>query len=307
LPATIITEAREPQIVYSRLDKKTKVSLVITTLGRREQLVRCLETLRSQSYPAEEIIVVDQNEPGWLDDALVPFRAPLLPLRVIRSPRGAALGRNYGVAVATGDILGFPDDDCWYSPHVIGNVVDWFAARPKANFLSTRITDASGRSVVQPWPTRSVPHTPYTIWRCCSLAALFVRHSAFSAIGGFDPALGVGAASGMEGAEEADLGLRLMAAGYVGWFEPSIAIMHAADAPKSSPGMANRALRYGRGIGWALAKNRVPFSQRARFFLRPFAGAVLAMLRGDLATCRYHRAALRGRNEGWGSYWRNQR
>ncbi len=279
-----------------------KVSLIISTLGRREPLGRCLETIRQQNTPPHQVIVVDQNEPGWLSSTLAPFQAPVLPLIVVTSLRGLSLGRNQGALQADGDILGFPDDDCWYPSTLVQQVATWFRQQTAASILSTRIVDETGKSVIQPWPEKTIPLKPNTIWRSCSAAGMFVRRDAFAAVGGFDLELGVGASSGMEGCEETDLGLRLLAGGYSGHFEPTIAILHADDPPKSTAGMEIRALRYGRGIGWALAKNRLSPVTRARFFIRPIGGIVVATLKGDAATARYHRYALRGRWEGWKKY-----
>src|SRR5262249_37052881 len=90
------------------------MSLVLCTLGRRPaQLERLLDSLESQPFRSFEIILVDQNPQANLDQ-IVRSRAARLTLRHVRSDRGLSLARNVGLRHATGDIIGFPDDDCWY-------------------------------------------------------------------------------------------------------------------------------------------------------------------------------------------------
>ncbi len=64
-----------------------KVSVVIPTLGR-ETLALCEAALRKQTRPPDEVVVV-----------------------IDRDQRGAAWGRNEGIARATGDLIAFVDDD----------------------------------------------------------------------------------------------------------------------------------------------------------------------------------------------------
>lgn len=275
-----------------------KISLVIATRGRRDPLGKCLDSLTRQTVAPREVVVVDQNPPGWLDPILAPFR-DRLPLVHVTSAPGAARARNRGVEASTGAWLGFPDDDCWYPPALVASLHDWTAQHPAAAFVTCRILDGDGQPIILRWPETATPLTRDNVWRTCSLAALFVRRAEFQRVQGFDVDLGVGAASGMESAEEVDLVLRLLADGQTGQFLPELQVYHPADAPRGAPGQAERALRYGRGIGRVLAKHPLPWSTRLRFFARPFAGSLLALARGDSALARYHRAALRGRLQGW--------
>ena len=105
------------------------ISLITSTLGRREILGRLLTSLEQQSYRDFQIIIVDQNPDGYLDAVLAGHRQTL-NLHHIRSPKGVSRGRNAGLQASTGEILAFPDDDCWYPPELLSQAIALLDAHP---------------------------------------------------------------------------------------------------------------------------------------------------------------------------------
>src|SRR5262249_2604201 len=100
-------------------DEAVTVSLVTCTLGdRKERLARLLQSLAPQGFRAFELIVVDQNPPGYIDEILQTCGAGLR-IKHVRSAPGLSAARNVGLAQANGQIVGFPDDDCWYLPDTL--------------------------------------------------------------------------------------------------------------------------------------------------------------------------------------------
>ena len=88
-----------------------KISVVICayTEDRWEDVLAAVESVRSQSRPAEEIIVVVDHNP-----ALLGRLRPALPdVKVIPNSgyQGLSGGKNTGVAAARGDVVAFLDDD----------------------------------------------------------------------------------------------------------------------------------------------------------------------------------------------------
>ena len=103
------------------------VSVVICayTLERWETLVAAIESVRHQRYPAHEIIaVIDHN-----DELLRAVRArfPQLTALANTGPRGIAGGRNCGIAVASGAVVAFLDDDAVADPNWLAHLVAAYA------------------------------------------------------------------------------------------------------------------------------------------------------------------------------------
>lgn len=91
--------------------RSRSVSVIIPTLGRYPYLPEALESLRRQTVPPSEVIVVDQNPA----DARQPSTYQGyddLNLRVIwQDQRGQSLARNTGIAAASGELIFLFDDD----------------------------------------------------------------------------------------------------------------------------------------------------------------------------------------------------
>src|SRR5690242_3566758 len=108
-----------------------KVSFVIPTIGRPAELQRFIVHLQQQEgghvdLCETELIVVDQSGQAETGELLArldtPFRIRHLPM----AGRGAARARNYGWSFAQGEILSFPDDDCYYPPCLMDEVMEHF-------------------------------------------------------------------------------------------------------------------------------------------------------------------------------------
>ncbi len=99
------------------------VSVVISayTADRWEQLVEAVRSIDRQDHPALETIVVVDHNAELLDRAT----SELTSARVV--PNGGARGlsgaRNSGIAVATGDLIAFLDDDAAAAPEWLGGLL----------------------------------------------------------------------------------------------------------------------------------------------------------------------------------------
>lgn len=155
----------------SRLDRllpaaggPPRISLVILIHNNERIISRCLETvLRHGEGFLKEVIVVDNASTDG-GAAVVEARFPTVKL--IRNPKnGCSSGRNLGLRVATGDIIGFLDSDQWLTSRgsfeeavtlldrhpavgAIGWAAGWFEpthksfAGPLVDYLARRGTEA---------------------------------------------------------------------------------------------------------------------------------------------------------------------
>jgi GT2 family glycosyltransferase len=101
------------------------VSVVVPTFNRRASLVRMLESLVQQTYPADrfEVVVVDDGSTDGSADAVrrltLPYRLTLMTQR----NQGPAVARNLGVERARGELIVFLDDDVVATPQVLAEHV----------------------------------------------------------------------------------------------------------------------------------------------------------------------------------------
>lgn len=119
-----------------------KITVLIPTYRRTQDLCRCLSALQQQTRPVDEVLVVvrDTDSETWA--FLASFHAGTLPLctATVTVP-GVVAAMNLGFETAQGDIIAVTDDDA--APHS-----DWLE-RIEAYFLADdRIGGVGGRDWV---------------------------------------------------------------------------------------------------------------------------------------------------------------
>jgi glycosyltransferase involved in cell wall biosynthesis len=112
-----------------------KVSLVLATLGRDLEVADFLKSLLYQTYKNFELIIIDQNRDGKIDAIVEPFK-PCFEVKHVKVEfTGNARARDYGISLAQGRIVAFPDDDCAYDKDVLEKVVAEFTGRENLSIL----------------------------------------------------------------------------------------------------------------------------------------------------------------------------
>jgi glycosyltransferase involved in cell wall biosynthesis len=253
------------------------VSLIVATLDRVTELERLLASLDIQSYKDFEVIVVDQNA----DERLLPVlrKHDNLTIRHLRSGRGLSRARNVGLPLAQGDILAFPDDDCWYPADLLAKVTDWFQAHPDFAGLFTILRDADNGPVGPKWPSGPRACTKQDIWHCGISPDAFLRRELTDAAGFFDERLGVGAASKYQSGEDLDYFLRPLALGFKLWFEPGFTVHHPSFA--SLDRLLERSYSYSLGGAYVLRFHGFSSLYFARLLVRSLGGAVVSLGKGN--------------------------
>ncbi|MGP0059440.1 MAG: glycosyltransferase family 2 protein [Beijerinckiaceae bacterium] len=279
------------------------VSLLLCTVGRTEPLFRMLGSLVTQTFRDFEVVIVDQNPPGLIEPVLAPFAASLNIVRCT-APRGLSRARNVGLVRCRGDVVAFPDDDCWYPADLVARIVALFQAWPDIDIHSGRTLDAEGHESLGLFLAQDAPITKQNVWFAGNSNCLFVRAPAARHVAGFDEGLGVGAATPFKSGEETDFVLRLLARGAKGCFHHDLFVYH--DQVLDDAGAAlRRAQAYAPGFGRVLRLHNFGLIYLCRRLARTLARACLAYVQGDNAKAKYKLAWAKGTASGYFSRPKN--
>jgi glycosyltransferase involved in cell wall biosynthesis len=177
-----------------------RVSVVLPTHRRPTFLTRALDSVRSQTMQAWELIVVDDNEPDSehrreTEAVMRNFRRDprIRYLRHARN-RGGAAARNSGIVEATGEFVGFlDDDDAWHPTKLELQLARFDASGPGVALVYCRARVVEHGAEV-PSVRRSSPaaHDLRALLKrnvVGSTSCVLCRRTALLAIGSFDESL----------------------------------------------------------------------------------------------------------------------
>jgi GT2 family glycosyltransferase len=240
-----------------------KVSVVICTRDRAEELSRCLASLPRQSRVPDQVVVVDNAS---RDDGRTRVAALAAGADYVREDRpGLDIARNRGVRAAIGDIVAFTDDDVRLHPR-------WLE-RLTAAFDADRILAVTGLVLPAELETAAQLHfetfwsfgrgyrpidfganffrTDRThgcpAWEIGAGASMAFRQETFRRVGLFDDRLDVGAA-GCSG--DSEYWHRVLSHGGVCRYEPAAVAFHYHR--REFAGLSRQIFAYMRGHAAAL-------------------------------------------------------
>ena len=234
--------------------------LIMSTLGRTDELARFFESLAEQGQYTFRIYLCDQNDDSRLDPIIETWRGRFA-IQVVRSVRGLSRGRNAALVAALADIesgqnyiIAFPDDDCWYASDVLAKVSKHFEADPRLSGVTGRsMSDVSIPSAASS-PSARVNLDAGNLFRGSMAISycIFLRLDVVRRVGMFDETLGVGAGTQWGSGEESDYLLRALRLKARLRYEPDIEIFHP---DKNVVLNGARFLAYARGHGRVLRLN----------------------------------------------------
>ena len=218
-----------------------RFSLIIPTLGRTVELAELLASIVNQKRNDIEVILVDQNDDGRIVPLVeaLPGNLPVLHLQL--KEKNVSAARNAGLAAASGDIIAFPDDDCWYPPSLLSQVDAWFSTNRDYSILAVGAFDNDGVPSGNRWIQDACDISPLNVLRTTFCSSLFISALARSREVRFDPKLDRG--------EETDFILRLLRTGLRGRFDRWLHIHHPRRDMLSGTVSRARAVSYGAGMG----------------------------------------------------------
>jgi hypothetical protein len=159
------------------------------------------------------------------------------------------------LAHCEGDILAFPDDDCWYYPDTLIKVDAWFRSNPDYGILSLGCRDEQGRKSGNHWFQTECDLAWINIFRTSGTCCYFVCRPSGNVPLHFDETLGPGAGTPFGCGEDSDFLLTLMSHGVRGRF---YSLFHVGHPRREGLVDTKRAASYGGGFGRVLAKHSNP-------------------------------------------------
>jgi GT2 family glycosyltransferase len=221
-----------------------RLSVVVCTHDRHDDLARCLDAIAALEEPVEAIVVDSASRPPCRD--LVEGYAARLPALVYlrEDEPGLSRARNRGVAAAHGELIAFLDDDAVPRPDWARQLVARFDADPligcvggaceaafglvrRPRWLSDRLLQFAGitRIGADPREARSSAEWPFG-------ANVAFRADALAALDGpFPEQLGRYGTTLLSGEESAVIE-RVRAGGWKVWLEPRAIVDHTVHADR---------------------------------------------------------------------------
>lgn len=273
-----------------------RFSLILGTFGRTVELEQCLTSLDEQTCKHFELIVVDQNPDERLAPVLAPYEDRFTILH-LRSEKGLSKANNLGLKHTSGEIVGFPDDDCQYPPDLLHRVARFFSDYPDVEGLCGRSVDGSGQDSNGRYDTEPGAVGKFNVWKRSVQYAVFLRAESVRGTW-FDERLGPGADTVYWASDETDFLLQLLEPGVTVRYEPSLTVVHPHPVLDYDERAMQRAYHYGCAMGHVLKKHRYPLSFVAIMLFHPLRQAALSLARLRLPEARYLWSAFKGRVKG---------
>lgn len=236
-----------------------RISVVIATYNRGEQLLRTLRSFFGQTLPREqwEVVVVNNNstdDTAALFERFVAQNPEAANMRMVfEGAQGLSHARNRGIAESSGEYIAIVDDDEEVNDRFTEAYAELFDNYPDAAGAGGRITplyEYTPPRWLSPIAERPIAGTldmgpAVREFRGESFPGggnMAVRRSVLAKVGVFDPELGRTGGKLLAG-EEKDLFRRLSAAGYKIYYVPDARILHIIPESRMTRGYFTRLTR----------------------------------------------------------------
>jgi glycosyltransferase involved in cell wall biosynthesis len=222
-----------------------RVSVVIPYFNGQQQINVALESIYNQTYPVSEVVVVDDGSriPLTQNDLIDPGCEVRL-FRIENSGQSAA--RNTGAKFVRSDLISFLDQDDFYLPNHVENLVGALSEKPKRDwaYSNFNLQTPNKRTYFgfHSRLTNSNPVVDFDMALSRDLyvlpSAMFITKTIFEEVGGFDELF--------RGYEDDDLVLRLLQARHLPAYSasPSITWVHSAGSSSNQSFMDDSRLRF---------------------------------------------------------------
>jgi glucosyl-dolichyl phosphate glucuronosyltransferase len=223
-----------------------KISVVVCTYNRDRYILKCLLSLKNQSFDKAdyEVIIVNNKSTDNTESYCLNFIAnnrDVLIKYLVEENQGLSYSRNRGIKESSGHVICFIDDDAFAEPDFLNSIDKFFQSHPKAVAIGGRII---------PFFESSIPAwlSPYLLPLFAALdlgnkikrfssrkfpigANMSFRREIFEKVGLFDSELGR-KGEGLTGGEEKDIIYKIRAAKGEIFYLPSAEVKHIIPAER---------------------------------------------------------------------------
>ena len=213
----------------------------MATIGRKTEISEFLDSLCQQTVQDFEVIIVDQNASGFLDEVIKPPRP--FPIRhILSSRKGVSANRNIGLDAAVGSVVCFPDDDCKYYPNTIETALKYLASTD-CDMLMGRIWDRQAQcDIIKRWPKSEYLPSRKDLYKISSSITIFSKRTGMR----FCEQIGAGAQYPSN--EDFEYIARSFEEGATLKYVPSLELWHPQQTFLNIP--IQKAFLYGVGFGF---------------------------------------------------------
>ncbi len=170
------------------------ISVIIPVFNRRRDALRAIASVRAQTLPADEIVIIDDASS---DDSVAAIEALNDPgIRILRHDRnrGASAARNTGIEAATGGWIAFLDSDDEWVPEKLARQMAQMTAAPAGTVAGVTgyvIRDYRTGEERDFRPTERDVGLDALVWGCPLGvgSTLLARKEVFAEVGLLDPDL----------------------------------------------------------------------------------------------------------------------
>lgn len=106
-----------------------RVSVVIPAYNAARFLPEAVESVRQQTTPVHEIIIVDDGSTDGTEQVVQSLGGDIVYIR--QANAGVSAARNRGISEATGEIIAFLDADDLWLPEKVANQINVFLSNPE--------------------------------------------------------------------------------------------------------------------------------------------------------------------------------
>ena len=265
-----------------------KFSLILCTINRKNELEKFLSYLSKQNYVNFELFIMDQNKDNLIDDIILSYQNKFEIRHIKLDSPGLSKARNAGLRLINGDIICFPDDDCWFEdPKFLEKVKKKFQENLNMDGLTMPVSDETGKKIMLRWPDKICTINKMNIFNTTTSISIFIRKYTIKNGIIFDEKLGVGS-NAIGAGEETDFILRVLSNNFKISYFPDLSIQHPRPFEDTQYLNYQKIYNYSFALGFLLKRHSYPFYYKFHLLLRPFIGMIVYLFMPKKRVKSYH-------------------